>query len=81
LADEPDNLVLQCLRRLDQKLDRVTDDVGELKIRMTSMEERLAGVEMSVAGVQRRIDRVEQRLDRIERRLELVDLPPDGVRE
>jgi predicted nucleic acid-binding Zn-ribbon protein len=81
MADEPDNLVLQFLRRLDQKLDRVVDDVQELKIRMTSMEERLAGVEMSVAGVQRRIDRVETRLDRIERRLELVDLPPDGVRE
>jgi hypothetical protein len=42
MVDAPDNLVFEHLRRLDTKLDRVTDDVSELKFRVTSVEERLA---------------------------------------
>jgi len=74
MVDEPDNLVLQLLRRMDQKLDRISEDVGDLKVRMTSVEEGLA-------GVNRRLDRLEIRVDRIERRLDLVDSPYGGVRE
>ena len=81
MAREPDNLVLEILRRMDARLSQVADDVGDLKVRMTSMERGLASVEMSIAGVQHRIDRVEQRLDRIEKRLDLVDGPYGGVRE
>ncbi len=81
MAEEPDNLVLRYLRSLDQKMDRLVEDVGDLKVRMTGVETRLASVEMSIAGVQHRIDRVEQRLDRIEKRLDLVDSPYGGVRE
>jgi archaellum component FlaC len=66
MADEPDNLVLQMLRRMDVKLDRLIDDVQDLKIPMTHVEEGLA-------GVNRRLDRLEIRVDRIERRLDLVD--------
>ncbi len=81
MADEPENLTLRYLRSIDTKLDRVIEDVQDLKVPMTSVEQRLAGVEMSIAGVQHRIDRVEQRLDHIEKRLELVDSPYGGVRE
>jgi hypothetical protein len=73
MAEEPDNLVLQLLRRMDVKLDRVVEDMRDLKVRVT-------GVEEGLAGVNRRLDRVDARLDRIERRLELIDTPP-GVRE
>jgi predicted nucleic acid-binding Zn-ribbon protein len=65
MADKPDNITLVMLRRIDQKLDRLIDDVHELKVRMTSVEENLA-------GVQRRIDRLEDRMERVERRLDLV---------
>jgi uncharacterized coiled-coil protein SlyX len=82
MADAPDNLIFEYLRRLDAKLDRVIEDIGDLKIRMTAVEERLArtdvaiaNLELSIAGVNRRIDRVEARLERIERRLDLVELP------
>ncbi|MFZ5739332.1 hypothetical protein BJ123_10136 [Rhodopseudomonas thermotolerans] len=68
MADEPDNLVLTYLRRMDAKLDRVIDDVHDLKVRMT-------GVEEGLAGVNRRLDRLEVRVDRIERRLDLADQP------
>ena len=74
MADEPENLTLRYLRSIDQKVDRLGDDVRDVKVRMT-------GVEEGLAGVNRRLDRVEDRLDRIETRLELVDHPYGGVRE
>jgi archaellum component FlaC len=64
---EPENIVLNLLRRMDAKLDRVSDDVRDLKVRVTAVEE-------GMAGIHRRLDRVDERLDRIERRLELVDV-------
>ena len=54
------------LRRIDAKLDRVIEDVRDLKVRMTAVEE-------AVVGVNRRLDRIEARIDRIEQRLDLVD--------
>jgi hypothetical protein len=75
MVDAPDNLIFEYLRRLDTKLDRVIEDIGGLKFRMTAVEERIAQVELSIAGVNRRVGRVDARLDRIERRLDLVELP------
>ncbi len=68
MPEQPDNIVLLYLRRFDEKLDRVSEDVRELKVRMTSLEE-------AVVGINRRIDRIEVRFDRIERRLDLADQP------
>ncbi len=68
MSEQPDNLVLVYLRRIDEKLDRLSDEVRDVKMRATTLEE-------SLAGVNRRLERVETRLDRIERRLDLVELP------
>lgn len=68
MAEEPDNLVLQYLRRFDEKLDRVVDGMLDVKVRLTAVGEGLA-------GVNRRLDRLEVRVERIERRLNLVELP------
>ena len=68
MADESDSLILTYLRRIDAKVDRLTDDVRDLKICMT-------GVEEAVVGLQRRMDRPEARVERVERRLDLVDMP------
>ncbi|MDF2601546.1 MAG: hypothetical protein K0Q54_4369, partial [Methylobacterium brachiatum] len=62
MVDQPDNLLLVYLRRIDEKVDRLADDVRELKTRMTAVEEHVARVDLSIAGVNRRIDRVEARL-------------------
>jgi predicted nuclease with TOPRIM domain len=67
MSDEPDNIVLVMLRRIDAKLDRVGEDVHNLKVRMTSVEE-------GMAAMNRRVDRIEERLDRIERRLDLTEV-------
>ena len=62
---EPENHTL-VLRRMDAKLDRVLEDVHDLKVRMSSVEE-------GIAGIHRRLDRLDVRVDRIERRFDLVD--------
>jgi len=68
MMPEPDNMVLVYLRRIDEKVDRVIDDVRDIKFRVTNLEE-------GQAGIQRQLDWVEARLDRIERRLDLVEPP------
>lgn len=66
MSDEPENLTLVYLRRIDATVSRIAEDVHDLKVRITSLEE-------AVVGVQRRIDRIEERLERVERRLDLID--------
>lgn len=68
MADEPDNIVLRYLLRIDEKIDRLADDVRDVKMRLTAVEE-------NQAGVHRRLDRLELRVERIERRLDLVETP------
>ena len=66
MAEKPDNIILVMLRRIDARLERLVDDVQDLKIRMTHVVEGLA-------GVNRRLDRLAVRVDRIEKRLGLID--------
>ena len=67
MADEPDNVVLVLLRKIDERIERMAEDLQDLKVRVTSVEEGLA-------GVNRRLDRLDGRVERIERRLELTDV-------
>ena len=73
MSDEPENLVLVLLRRIDIKLDRVVEDIADLKRRVTSLEGQVALLHGDFASQSLRLDRIEQRLDRIERRLDLVE--------
>jgi septal ring factor EnvC (AmiA/AmiB activator) len=75
MSDQPENLMLVYLRRIDQKLDRLTEEVQDLKHRMTAVERQLGELFVGHAALQARMDRIEQRLDRIERRLDLVEAP------
>lgn len=67
MTDEPDNIVLRYLRRLDEKVDALREDNREIKTRLGFLEQQYASVSS-------RIDRIEHRLDRIERRLDLVEV-------
>ncbi len=76
MSDEPDNLILIYLRRLDAKLDGVIEVLADHGRRLTALEiavANLAATEAShYANLALRVDRVEERLLRIERRLDLV---------
>lgn len=75
MSGEPENLILVYLRRIDGKIDRLTDDVQDLKHRVTSLEGQVASIRGDMAAMSLRIDRIETRLDRIERGLDLVPAP------
>ena len=64
MSDAPENIVLTILRRIDAKLDRLTDDVQDLKHRMTPVERQLGEVRVDLARVSGRLDRLEVRIDR-----------------
>ena len=60
VKDDLENFVALYLRRLDGKIDRVLDDIRDLKVRMTA-------VEGALTGVNRRMDQIEGRIDPIEK--------------
>jgi hypothetical protein len=73
MTDNVENMMLVFLRRIDERLDRMEGDLGDIKLRMTASEEHLASMMMSLAGVNSRMDKIDVRLTRIERRLELTE--------
>lgn len=68
MVEEPENLVLTYLRRLDERAARLGEDMREVK-------NRLGILEQQYASLSTRIDRIEDRLERIERRLDLMPAP------
>ena len=66
MAEEPDNVVLHLLRRMNASLDRVVGNVREIKVRMTSLEECLAGTNRWIDGRELRVERIGRRLDLVE---------------
>jgi uncharacterized protein YdcH (DUF465 family) len=75
MSGEPENLVLLLLRRMDAKIDRLTDDSQDLKHRMTSLESQVANLAATeanhYASLAVRLDRLTDRVDRLERRLDI----------
>lgn len=66
MADEPQSLVLEYLRRLDRKVDGLAEDVREIRTTQAAMLQLLASHDSHML-------RIETRLAHIEKRLELVD--------
>ncbi|MBP1805724.1 hypothetical protein [Rubellimicrobium aerolatum] len=80
MTEEPFNLVLEHLKRIQSKLDVLSLDMGELKLRMTEVEGRLGEhtrlfghLEVGMSALNGRIDRLDERVARIERRLDLIE--------
>jgi len=83
MADDPENIVLVYLRRMDAKLDSLSDDMRDVRGRLVALELELArsardradGMEAR-AHLQARVDRLRDDVDRIKRRLDIADEPP-----
>ncbi len=79
MSDEPDNLMLVYLRRLDSKLDQVIETQRDHGRRLTSLEITVANLSASMlslsANTSLRADHLDERLTRVERRLDLVEAP------
>jgi len=71
LSDGPDSLVLRFMRQVGAKLNRVTDDLADIKVGLTNVEENLV-------ALNRRADRMDLRFECIERRLGLTETAGRG---
>jgi hypothetical protein len=73
MTDEVGNLVLEQLRLIRAKVETISDDVADIKIRMSATERHLGEMQMQFAAMNTRMDRFDERLGRIERRIGLID--------
>jgi outer membrane murein-binding lipoprotein Lpp len=51
MSEVPNDPVLVYLRRIDGKIDRLTDDVRDLRHRVTSLEKQVAGFRADVSAM------------------------------
>ena len=65
-SDEIANLTLEYLKRFDSRLERMENDVSDIKFRLRQVEE-------TISHHTSRFDRIDDRLLQIEKRLDLVD--------
>lgn len=76
MSDQPENLILVFLRRIDANIVELRADVAELKIRMTAVEiqlGQLAAIEQSHdAMIMTRLDHMGTRIERLERHADIL---------
>ena len=70
---EAENLVLDHLRPMWGRLDRLETDIGEIKSRLGRLEAGHAQIHVTLAEQSLRLDRLDARVTRIEKRLDLVE--------
>jgi hypothetical protein len=73
MAEEPQNFVLEYLRRIDRKIDELQEGFRLFNVRVAATESHVSGLHVSDVQQNSEIDRIKQRLERIERRLELTE--------
>ncbi len=76
MPDEPENLTLVYLRRIDAKLDSLGERVCNLDTEMVQVRRQLALIADEMAHERGARASIENRLERIERRLELKEGVP-----
>jgi hypothetical protein len=76
MTDDPDNLTLRYLRRLDEKIDRIGDQLADLTTDVRGLKTHIAGFMQNEVSQDGAIASIRQRLERIERRPELTEPRP-----
>ena len=71
MTENVENLILERLGRIDDRLSNIEGDMHDVKLRMTVVEEHIGNLVPSVSGLNARMDRFDERLTRVERRMEL----------
>ncbi|PTS72763.1 hypothetical protein DBR17_19040 [Sphingomonas sp. HMWF008] len=73
MTDDVGNLILERLRRLDDRMTNMQDEFQSLKTRVAALDEHMVGMIISLSGINTRLDKFDERMIRIERRLDLTD--------
>ena len=79
MTENVESLIVEHLRHIRGRVDRIAEDTGDLKHRMSSLESAMVLVKREVsagdetdARQQVSLDRLLDRIERIERRLDLI---------
>ena len=79
MTDNVESIILEHLRHIRGRVDRNAEDMLDMKLRMSSLEQAMVHVKRELAFCdetdarqQISLDRLADRIERIERRLELI---------
>jgi uncharacterized protein (UPF0335 family) len=80
MTENVESVIIEHLRHIRGRVDRIAEDMSDMKHRMSSLESAMVLVKREVsagdetdARQQLSLDRLLDRIERIERRLELAD--------
>jgi uncharacterized protein (UPF0335 family) len=80
MTENAESVIIEHLRHVRGRVDRIAEDMSDIKHRMSSLEPAMVLVKREVAAgdetdarQQLSLDRLSDRIERIERRLELAD--------
>lgn len=74
MNEKVENLILERLRRIEEKIDLEAERGRETRQRLGQLEAGVASLNTSTASLSQRVDRLDDRLDRIERRMDLQEV-------
>ena len=79
MVENVENVIIEHLRHIRGRVDRIAEDMGDMKHRMSSLESVMVLVKREVAAgddtdarQQVSLDRLHDRIERLERRLEII---------
>ena len=73
MVDDPDNLVLRYLRKLDERTERIEANQKDMAADIRTLKGHMANFMQTEIRQDGAIAAIQDRLDRIERRLEISD--------
>src|SRR4051794_10101598 len=66
MAEEPQNFVLESLRRISAEFAGVREELQDLKARIASLEQHVVQLRQALAFVHQHLVRLEHRMDRMD---------------
>ncbi len=79
MTDNVENVIIEHLKHIRGRVDRIAEDKADVKLRLSSVESAMVHVKREVstgdetdARQQVSLDRLADRIERIERRLDLI---------
>jgi predicted nucleic acid-binding Zn-ribbon protein len=75
MAEEPSNLMLEILKRLQADMADLKEGQRATNVYLAAIESHMAGFHLTVSAHTDELAGLRRRIERIERRLELADTP------